>query len=163
MVESSPPPRCVAGCRFWVWIKWGNLAGSRRKKTGVLLPEYEGKQGWSSHCEWSLLPTKSQLPSAVLNFTAKPRGSLESQSCEKPQQPRQTHRARSGLPLSPPTVEKRTVIGHCTPFWNKFATETSSSPSVHSKYPCAPDPLAWTTRSGILRRQRLVKGRSRKS
>lgn len=27
--------RCVAGWRFWVWIKLGNLAGSRRKKMGV--------------------------------------------------------------------------------------------------------------------------------
>ena len=47
----------VWGFLFWVWIKWGNLAGSRMKKTGVLLN------------------TQSQLPSSVFNLTANPRGS----------------------------------------------------------------------------------------
>jgi hypothetical protein len=28
----------VAGSRFWVWMKSGNLSGSRMKKTGVLFP-----------------------------------------------------------------------------------------------------------------------------
>ena len=37
--------RFVFGCRFWVWMKSGNLYGSRTKNTGVLLP------------------TRSQLPS----------------------------------------------------------------------------------------------------
>ena len=46
-----------------------------------------------------LLPTRSQLPSTVLNLTAKPRGS----------------RAVSGLSLAPTTVEKRTNIGVFTP------------------------------------------------
>ena len=39
--------RLVAGWRFWVRMKSGNLSGSRTKKTGVLLP------------------TRSQLPSSV--------------------------------------------------------------------------------------------------
>jgi len=39
--------RLVLGCRFWVWMKSGNLYGSRMKKTGVLFP------------------TRSQLPSSV--------------------------------------------------------------------------------------------------
>ena len=30
--------RLVRGLRFWVWMKSGNLSGSRIKKTGVLLP-----------------------------------------------------------------------------------------------------------------------------
>ena len=47
--------RCVWGSRFWVWMKWGNLEGSRMKKTGVLLK------------------TQSRLPSSVLILTAKPR------------------------------------------------------------------------------------------
>ena len=47
----------VWGCLFWVWMKWGNLAGSRMKKTGVLLN------------------TQSQLPSSVFNLIANPRGS----------------------------------------------------------------------------------------
>jgi hypothetical protein len=29
--------KCVCGSRFWVWMKCGNLAGSRTKKMGVLL------------------------------------------------------------------------------------------------------------------------------
>ena len=37
----------VRGWRFWVWMKSGNLLGSRTKNTGVLLP------------------TRSQLPSPV--------------------------------------------------------------------------------------------------
>lgn len=49
--------RCVWGSRFWVWMKWGNLAGSRIKKTGVLLN------------------TQSRLPSSVLILIANPRGS----------------------------------------------------------------------------------------
>ena len=49
--------RWVWGSLFWVWMKWGNLAGSRMKKTGVLLN------------------TQSQLPSSVLSLRAKPRGS----------------------------------------------------------------------------------------
>ncbi|MNP34231.1 hypothetical protein D3C76_1275070 [compost metagenome] len=39
--------RLDCGWRFWVWIKSGNLSGSRMKNTGVLLP------------------TMSQLPSSV--------------------------------------------------------------------------------------------------
>ena len=39
--------RLVCGFRFWVWMKMGNLEGSRRKKMGVLLN------------------TQSQLPSSV--------------------------------------------------------------------------------------------------
>ena len=46
--------RCVCGSRFCVWMKWGNLAGSRMKNTGVLLK------------------TQSRLPSSVLIFIAKP-------------------------------------------------------------------------------------------
>lgn len=47
----------VCGSRFWVWMKWGNLAGSRMKKTGVLLK------------------TQSQLPSSVRILMENPRGS----------------------------------------------------------------------------------------
>ena len=47
----------VWGFLFWVWMKWGNLAGSRMKKTGVLLK------------------TQSKLPSSVFNLIANPRGS----------------------------------------------------------------------------------------
>ena len=46
--------RWVWGSRFWVWMKWGNLEGSRMKKTGVLLN------------------TQSRLPSSVLILIAKP-------------------------------------------------------------------------------------------
>lgn len=62
-------------------MKFGNLAGSRRKKIGVLLN------------------TQSIFPSSVLNLTENPLGSL----------------AASGLPLSPPTVENRAVIGQLVP------------------------------------------------
>jgi hypothetical protein len=59
----------------------GNLMASRMKKT------------------LRLLPTRSQLPSTVFSFTAKPRGS----------------RAVSGLSFDPITVEKRTKTGVRTP------------------------------------------------
>ena len=39
--------RFVLGSRFTAWLRSGNLSGSRRKNTGVLLP------------------TRSQLPSSV--------------------------------------------------------------------------------------------------
>ena len=39
--------RLVRGSRLTAWLRSGNLSGSRRKKTGVLLP------------------TRSQLPSSV--------------------------------------------------------------------------------------------------
>jgi len=61
-----------------------------------------------------LLATMSQLPSAVLNLTLNPRGS----------------RAKSGVPLSPPTVEKRTVMGHSWPCWKMSARQISSRASV---------------------------------
>ena len=32
--------RFVLGSRFWVWMKFGNLYGSRTKNTGVLLPHH---------------------------------------------------------------------------------------------------------------------------
>ena len=64
----------VRGSRFTAWLRSGNLSGSRRKNTGVLLP------------------TRSQLPSSVYIFTAKPRMS----------------RSASAAPRSPATVEKRT-------------------------------------------------------
>ena len=108
------------------------FAGSRRKKTGVLLK------------------TQSMLPSRVLSFIAKPRGS----------------RAVSAEPDSPPTVcgdsqkyadhtcvqltENRTVTGHSRPSLMKAsAMQMSSSDFVHLKTPCAPAPFAWTTRSGM--------------
>ena len=47
--------RLVRGSRFTAWFRSGNLSGSRKKKTGVLLP------------------TRSQLPSSVYSLTAKPR------------------------------------------------------------------------------------------
>ena len=72
-------------------MKCGNLAGSRKKKTGVLFA------------------TRSQFPSSVLNLTEKPLGS----------------RAQSWEPDSPPTVEKRTVIGHSFPSSNMSARQRS--------------------------------------
>jgi hypothetical protein len=77
-----------ASCRFEIgsglkaWIMSGNLIASRMKKT------------------LRLLPTRSQLPSTVLNLIAKPRGS----------------RAVSGDSLAPATVEKRMKTGVLTPF-----------------------------------------------
>lgn len=82
-----------------------------------------------------------QLPSAVLNLTANPRGS----------------RALSDEPDSPPTVEKRMVMGHFVPFLKRFASDRSSRLSVHSHSPWAPDPLAWTTRSGIRSRSKCAR------
>src|SRR5690242_2344370 len=60
--------------------KWGNLAGSRRKKTGVLLA------------------TISRLPSLVKNFTENPRGS-RAQSCEPDSPPTVENRAVTGQAL----------------------------------------------------------------
>lgn len=76
----------------------------------------------------------SQFPSSVLILIEKPRGS----------------RCRSELPVSPPTVENRMVIGALTPWRNISATQRSEKSFVHSQIPWAPEPLAWTTRSGIL-------------
>ena len=73
--------RLVTGSGLNAWIMSGNLIASRMKKT------------------LRLLPTRSQLPSTVLNLTAKPRGS----------------RSVSGISLAPATVEKRTNIGVLTP------------------------------------------------
>lgn len=67
-----------------------------------------------------LFATTSQLPSSVLNLTEKPLGSL-AQSCE---------------PDSPPTVEKRVVMGHFLPFSEKISIMVSSGIGfVHSKKP----------------------------
>lgn len=53
-----------------------------------------------------LIPTMSQFPSSVKNFTAKPR----------------TSRTESLVPLSPPTVEKRIKTGVWVPgFWRNLA------------------------------------------
>ncbi len=73
--------RLVTGSGLKAWIMSGNLMASRMKNT------------------LRLLPTRSQLPSTVLNLTAKPRGS----------------RSVSGDSLAPATVEKRTNIGVFTP------------------------------------------------
>lgn len=62
----------------------------------------------------------------------------------------ETYRTVSGEPVSPPTVENRTVTGQLTPSRNMSARQRSSRLSVHSHTPCAPEPLAWTTRSGML-------------
>lgn len=93
------------------------MAGSRRKKTGVLFLKAKwGKQRVSATSVFSLdrlpslfrrfrigfgaHPTKSQFPSSVLTLTENPRGSL----------------AESDDPLSPPTVEKRAMTGDFLPF-----------------------------------------------
>ena len=80
--------RNVTGSGLSEWITSGNLIASRMKKTG------------------RLLPTRSQLPSSVLNLTANPRGS----------------RAASEESRPPITVEKRIVTGVCFPFsWKSLA------------------------------------------
>ena len=92
---------------------------------------------------FKLFPTKSQLPSSVYIFTAKPRGSL----------------AVSGESLAPATVEKRTINGVFASPENTFARvyfSTGSSPTFPyvSKYPNAPAPRACTTRSGTSSRSK---------
>ena len=77
MVESSAGVRCVKGSRFCEWIKCGNLAGSRRKNTGVLLA------------------TRSQLPSSVQNLIANPRGP-RTRSCEPDSPPTVEKRTVTG-------------------------------------------------------------------
>jgi hypothetical protein len=65
-------------------------------------------------------PTQSRLPSSVLILMAKPLGS----------------RAVSALPLSPPTVEKRTVDRALLPIFEKiWAQERCEISCVTSKYP----------------------------
>ena len=106
----------------------GNLIASRMKKT------------------LRLLPTRSQLPSTVLNLIAKPRGS----------------RAVSGESLEPITVENRMNTGVCTPAWvstlARVYLEAGSLPILPyaSKYPWAAVPRACTTRSGIRSRSKWV-------
>ena len=52
--------------------------------------------------------------------------------------------------MFPATVEKRTNTSVRSPArWNRSARVTSASDSYVSKNPWAPNPRAWTTRSGI--------------
>ena len=84
-----------------------------------------------------LLPTKSQLPSSVYIFTAKPRIS----------------RSASAAPRSPATVEKRTNKSVCLPTSeNTFAFVYLVMSFVTVKVPNAPDPFACIRRSGITSR-----------
>ena len=92
--------RKVTGSGLSAWMTSGNLIASRMKKTG------------------RSLPTRSQLPSSVLNLTAKPRGS----------------RATSDESRPPMTVEKRMTTGVRLPFaWKSLARvyfDAGSSPIV---------------------------------
>jgi len=57
----------------------------------------------------------------------------------------------SADPLSPPTVENLKKTGVLLPtVLKKLALVYLVTSLVTSKYPWAPDPLAWTTLSGIL-------------
>ncbi|PYI24293.1 hypothetical protein BO99DRAFT_90707 [Aspergillus violaceofuscus CBS 115571] len=81
-----------------------------------------------------LLPTISQLPSAVYIFTANPR----------------TSRTVSALPLLPCTVENRTNTGVSRDVSVNTPAVVSSGMALCSvKVPKAPAPRACTTRSGI--------------
>ncbi len=82
-----------------------------------------------------LLPTISQLPSCVYNLMAKPR----------------TSRTVSALPRLPRTVEKRTKMGVSREVSVRTeAVVRSPMLSWSLNFPNAPEPRAWTTRSGIL-------------
>ena len=93
-----------------------------------------------------LLPTRSQLPSSVRNFTANPRGSRVASEESRP----------------PMTVEKRTETRVFFPFaWKSLArvyVDAGSSPMVPyaSNSPWATKPRACTTRSGIRSRSKWL-------
>jgi hypothetical protein len=92
--------RKVIGSGLSAWITSGNLMASRMKKT------------------IRSFPTRSQFPSSVLNFTAKPRGSRDVSDESRP----------------PMTVEKRITTGVFFPFCvstlARVYFEAGSSPMV---------------------------------
>ena len=81
-----------------------------------------------------LLPTMSQLPCSVKNLSEKPR----------------TSRSASAAPCSPATVDQRDSTSVCLPTSEKRSAQVYCVMSwVTVKVPCAPQPLACTTRSGM--------------
>ena len=99
----------------------GNCFASRMKKIG------------------KLFPTRSQLPSSVYHFTAKPRGS----------------RSVSGDPFELITEEKRSRTGVSLPTSSKGSARVMSLRSaVAVKTPLAATPRACTTRSGMRSRSK---------
>lgn len=127
--------RLVWGFLFWVWTKWGNFAGSLRKKTGVLfntrsqIPNFvrnlNGRRKKTSTSQLSELVCREKREKCerVTYLIANPldiiRGRISTNGFRKTMhdfprmqsKPYRGSRAWSADPFSPPTVENRTVMG----------------------------------------------------